>query len=466
MNGDIGLQKEKPNKINLTALVDLYELTMAASYFEHKRNTQAAFDLFIRKLPKNRSYFLTAGLEDVLDYLENFHFDEKTLEYLRVQKKFSQDFLEYLKNLKFTGDVWALPEGTIFFPNEPIIRIKAPIIQAQIIESTLLNIINLNTLIATKASRVVNVAGDKGIYDFSLRRTHGSDAGLKAARAAYLAGCRGTSNVLAGLLYKIPTAGTMAHSFVMSFDNELSSFRAFANTFPRNSILLIDTYDNLKGVENAITVARELNKNGYRLRSVRIDSGNLVKISKKIRKILDKNHFPDIKIFASGNLDEYKIKRLIDLAAKIDDFGVGTNMGTSNDMPYCDVIYKISEVSDNSGQFLPTMKLSKGKSTYPGRKQIFRQYDVKGSFNKDILGLEDEKIKGKPLLVKVMQGGENIYNQPRLEDIRIFALDNIARLPSRFKKLINAPRYPVEISPGLKKLTKKLEKELKKRSYR
>jgi nicotinate phosphoribosyltransferase len=369
-----------------------------------------------------------------------------------------------LANLKFTGDVWAIPEGTVFFANEPILRIKAPIIQAQLVETALLNIINLSTMIATKASRVVYFAGDRKVYDFSLRRTHGFDAGLRAARSSYIAGCMGTSNLLAGMVYKIPVVGTMAHSFVMAFESEIAAFKAFTQTFPENSILLIDTYNNLKGIENAMRVARDLKIKGYRLKSVRIDSGDLVKISREIRRILNNNGFRDVEILASGNLDEYKIARLIKSGAAIDSFGVGTNMGTSCDMPFCDVIYKISEVSSGTGEFLPTMKLSTAKTTYPGRKQIFRQLDGSGSFKRDIIGLESENINSNPLLFKVMLKGRSIYNQPALDDIRRFAIDSIGRLPARYKRLTNASRYPVEISPGLKRLTKRLGKELRKRS--
>jgi nicotinate phosphoribosyltransferase len=445
-------------------LVDLYELTMSASYFESKKDTKAVFDLFIRRMPPNRSYFVAAGLADALDFLSNFNFDSQSIEFLRREGSFSERFLQYLSNLRFTGDVWALQEGEIFFPNEPILRVVAPIIEAQLVESFLLNTINLQTTIATKATRVVTAAAEKGVYDFSLRRTQGIDAAIKVARASYLAGCKGTSNVLAGQLYNIPIVGTMAHSFVMSFKNEMTSFRAFAQTFPNNSILLIDTYDNIKGIKNAISVAKELEKIGSKLKAVRLDSGNLVKLSKKIRTILDKAGLKYVKIFASGNLDEYKIERLLHSKAAIDSFGVGTNMGVSEDAPYCDVIYKISEVTDRKGEFLPTMKLSKGKTTYPGRKQVFRILDKNGMFLKDILALENENIEGKPLLTKVMEKGKIIYIPPSLDETRRFNQDNLLRLPQRYKKLKDAPRYPVLISPALKVYTNRVVKSIKKRT--
>ncbi|MEM3581159.1 MAG: nicotinate phosphoribosyltransferase, partial [Candidatus Bathyarchaeia archaeon] len=294
------------NEENMSMLTDLYELTMCASYFDNKRFEPATFDLFIRRLPPNRSYFLFAGLEQVLFFLEKMKFTEEHIKFLKGQG-FKEEFLEYLRNFKFSGDVWAIPEGTVVFPNEPLIRVTAPIIEAQLIETFILNTINLQTTIATKASRVVYAAQGRSVIEFGLRREHGTDAGLKVARASYIAGCNGTSNVLAGMMYGIPVFGTMAHSFVMFFDNEIESFRAFVKTFPDKSTLLIDTFDNIKGAENAITVAKELEKMGFRLRGVRIDSGDLVEISRKVRKMLDDNGLGYVQIFASGDLDEYKI---------------------------------------------------------------------------------------------------------------------------------------------------------------
>ncbi|HOX54115.1 MAG: nicotinate phosphoribosyltransferase [Candidatus Omnitrophica bacterium] len=458
------MEQDTNNKINLSMLLDLYEISMSASYFQFKNNAKAVFDLFIRRMPANRSFFMAAGLEDILDYLSNFSFDPASIESLRNMGIFQESFLGYLSKLRFSGDVWALREGEIFFPNEPVIRVIAPIIEAQLVESYLLNTVNLNTTIATKASRVTMAAKDRGVYDFSLRRTHGVDASLKAARASYIAGCKGTSNVLAGMKYKIPVAGTMAHSFVMSFDNELDSFRAFVSTFPKHSILLVDTYDNFSGVKNAIVVAKEMEKAGCKLNGIRLDSGDLAKLSKKVRIMLDKAGLSYVKIFASGNLDEYKIAKLLKKRAPIDNFGVGTNMGVSEDAPYCDVIYKISEVTDASGEFLPTMKLSIGKSTYPGRKQIYRILDNKGMFARDILALESESIKGMPLLAKVMESGKSIYMAPLLDEVRRVAQDNLLRLPDKYKRLNKSYRYPVAISQGLKIHTKKVLKSIKHRS--
>jgi len=444
----------------MALLTDLYELTMCASYFDNKRNELATFDLFIRKLPPNRSYFVFAGLEQALLFLKNMKFNHAQVDYLK-EKGFQEDFLNYLKEFRFSGEVWAVPEGTIVFPNEPLIRVTAPIIEAQLVESFLLNTVNVQTMIATKGSRVVNAAQGRSIIEFGLRRTHGADAGMKAARCSYIAGCAGTSNVLAGMKYGIPTFGTMAHSFVMFFDTELQAFRDFAKTFPKTSTLLIDTFEDVKGAENAAVVAKELEKKGFRLSAVRIDSGNLVDISRVVRALLDEKGLNYVKIFASGDLDEYKIANLLRKGAKIDSFGVGTRMSTSEDRPYVDIIYKLSEKMDKEGRFVPTMKLSKGKITLPARKQVFRVEDNSGNFVKDIIGLHDEEVEGRPLLVKVMDKGEIVYKLPTLERVREIALEQLSKLPEKYKRFKNAPRYPVVLSPRLKKMLKELSSKLK-----
>lgn len=441
-------------------LVDLYELTMAASYLFYKKDTLATFDLFIRQLPPNRSYFVFAGLEDVLRYLKDLRFTRKDINYLKNLKLFPQEFLNYLKGFRFTGDVWAMPEGTVFFPEEPVIRITAPIIEAQIVESAILNIVNLQTTMATKASRIVLSADGRPVYDFSLRRTQGPDASLQVARCSYITGCAGTSNVLAGKIYGIPVVGTMAHSFVMSFPSELASFRAFASTFPKRTMLLVDTYDQFQGLENAIKVAKEMERQGNKLLGIRLDSGDLVESSKKMRRILDRNGLGYVKILASGNLDEYKIRDLLERGAKIDSFGVGTHMGVSSDMPFSDIIYKISAVTDSKGRFLPTMKLSKGKHTFPGIKQVYRR-----RFKEDILAIEGERVRNaKPLLIKVMENGRIIYKFPSLEDIRIYYLENISKLPERYKRIENPDKYPILISNGLRKLTRRIKNRIHSRS--
>ncbi len=445
----------------MSLLTDFYELTMCASYFDNKRNGPATFDLFIRKLPPNRSYYIFAGLEQALLYLKNLRFNTEQIDYLR-ERGFKEDFLNYLRGFKFSGEVWAVPEGTIVFPDEPLIRVTAPIIEAQLVESFLLNTVNLQTMIATKASRVAHAAQGKTVIEFGLRRTHGTDAGMKAARCSYIGGCNGTSSVLAGMKYGIPVFGTMAHSFVMFFDNEAEAFKAFAKTFPKASTLLIDTYDNIKGAENAVATAKTLERKGFRLSGVRIDSGDLVEISKKVRHILDKNGLDYVKIFASGDLDEYKIEDLLRRGAKIDSFGVGTRMSTSEDRPYVDIIYKLCEKMGGSGEFVPTMKLSQGKITLPARKQVYRVKDRNGIFAKDIIALHDEKVEGTPLLIKVMEKGKIVHKLPSLEQIRNNGLQNLSKLPEKCKQLRKAPRYPVILSPNLKKILKELSSELKK----
>lgn len=465
----LNFYNSKKNKIsngvhkNISLLVDLYELTMSESYFVYKRDTSATFDLFIRELPVNRAYLVSCGLSDILNYLKNLRFSKLDIDYLKRTRLFSEGFLKYLSQFRFEGDVWAMLEGEIFFPNEPLMRVTAPIIQAQIVESFLLNTINLQTMLASKASRVVCAARGKNVYDFSLRRTHGQDAGIKAARSSYIAGCSGTSNVLAAKLYNIPAAGTMAHSFVMSFKQEIDSFLAYSNTFPGRTILLVDTYNTRVGIENAVTIGLYLKEKGYRLQAIRLDSGDIASLSKLARIMLDNAGLEFVKIFASGNLDEFKIKALLDKEACIDSFGVGTNMGASVDAPSLDVIYKISEVTDESGKFLPTMKLSKDKVSYPGRKQVFRVGNTKGMFIKDTLALEKENIKGKPLLKKVMSCGKIIYRQPSLDKIRLYLRKNLYSLPQKLKDVVPKYEYPVIISPQLKKLRNTLAQQLEKR---
>ena len=443
----------------MSLFTDFYELTMCASYFDNKDFELATFDLFIRRLPENRSYFLFAGLEEALQYLETIKFTEEQLAYLK-KHGFKWDFLDYLRCFRFTGEVWAVPEGTVTFPNEPLIRITAPIIEAQLVETFLLNTVNLQTMIATKASRVVHAAKGKSVIEFGLRREQGIDAGMKVARSSYIAGCQGTSNVLAGQTYDIPVFGTMAHSFIMSYPKEIDAFRAFSKTFPNKSTLLIDTYNDISGAEKAAIVAKELEAKGFRLGGVRLDSGDLTEDSKKVRKILDDRGLAYVKIFVSGDLDEFKIHELLANGAKIDSFGVGTKMGTSADKPYLDVIYKLCETIAEDGKSLPIMKLSKDKITLPGRKQVYRSKNKIGEYEKDIIALAEEKVKGEPLLMKVMEKGKIIYKLPSLNEIRANTEKNLAKLPDGYKALTAAPTYPVEISKKLQNLIKTLTHQL------
>ncbi len=444
---------------NMSMFTDFYELTMCASYFDNKNFEPATFDLFIRRLPENRSYFLFAGLEQALQYLQTIQFTKEHLAYLGKQG-FSQNFLDYLSGFKFTGEVWAVPEGTIVFPNEPLIRVTAPIIEAQLVETFLLNTINLQTMIATKASRVIHAAKGKPVIEFGLRREHGIDAGMKVARSSYIAGCQGTSNVLAGWVYGIPVFGTMAHSFVMSYPKEIDAFRAFAKTFPNKSTLLIDTYNDIAGAEKAATVAKEMEAKSFRLGGIRLDSGDLAETSKQVRKILDDHGLAYAKIFASGDLDEFKIAELLSKDAQIDSFGVGTKMGTSADRPYLDVIYKLCETMTSEGSFSPIMKLSKDKNTLPGRKQVHRFKNKSGNFQKDVITLASEDSDGEPLLLKVIDKGKIVYDYPSLQKIRENAKDNLSKLPEKNKTLTHAAPYPVELSKKLNNLVKKLKQQL------
>jgi nicotinate phosphoribosyltransferase len=451
----LGYLKEE----NMSLFTDFYELTMCAAYFDNKNFEVATFDLFTRRLPEHRSYFLAAGLEEAIGYLQSIEFTDEHLAYLKAQG-LKDDFLHYLRNFEFTGEVWAVPEGTIVFPNEPIIRVTAPIIEAQIVETFLLNCINLQTMIATKASRVVQAAKGKSIIEFGLRREPGIDAGMKIARSSYIAGCQGTSNVLAGLEYGIPVFGTMAHSFIMSYHKEIDAFRAFARTFPNKSTLLIDTYDDIAGAEKAAAVGKELEAEGIKLGGVRLDSGDLAETSKKVRKILDSQGLQYAKIFVSGDLEEYKIQELLSADSPIDAFGVGTKMGTSSDHPYMDGIYKLCETQNPDGSFSPIMKLSKNKNTLPGRKQVYRVCNGDGDYQRDVIALSDEPAVGAPLLVKVIEKGKLVYCLPTLEEIRRTAAENISKLPSKYQALSNAPAYPVKLSQKLQDLTEKIKQQI------
>jgi len=424
---------------------DLYELTMAAGYFEHQILANATFSLFIRKYPPHRSFFVAAGLEDALAWLESFHLSDKDTEYLKKTGLFSSEFIAFLKELRFSGQVYAMPEGTIFFKNEPLLEVTANLIEVQILETFLLNTIGFQTIIATKAARCIHAAAGRPLIDFSLRRTQGSDAGIKVARASYMTGFAGTSNLLAGQIYDIPVSGTMAHSFVTAFDSELEAFTAFSETFPKNSIFLIDTFDTVKGAEIAVKAAAEMKKKGKTLIGVRLDSGDMVGLSRKVRKILDDAGLFDVKIFASSGFDEFKIADVISKGAKIDAFGVGTKMGVSEDAPYMDIVYKMVHFKDRN-----IRKLSPGKITLAGRKQVFRISDKDGRYIEDYLGLRDEVIdKGEPLLEKVMENGKSIRKSPSLQAVRDRFKKNFSNLDEKYKSIQGGIVYPVRYSNRL-----------------
>lgn len=447
---------QAPSGERLALLTDLYQLTMAACYFDQGMNDEATFSLFIRKYPKNRGYFVAAGLAEALDYLATLHFSDDDLAYLDSTGLFRTPFLAYLKNLRFTGEVYAQPEGSIFFKDEPLLEVSAPIIEAQLVETFVINAVNLQTLIASKAARSVQAAGGRPLIDFSLRRTQGSDAGLKVARASYLVGFTGTSNVLAGKLYGLPIFGTMAHSYITSFHEEIEAFRVFAKNFPQITTLLIDTYDNVVGARKAARVGQEMAARGEGLRSVRLDSGDIAAISKEVRRVLDEAGLDYVRILASGGFDEYKITEVLAAGGLIDSFAVGTKMGVAADAPYFDIAYKLVKYADH-----PVMKLSTGKMTLVDKKQIWRTYDDRGRMLGDTISLREETLPaGEPLLQPVMQKGVPLAPRPSLEESREYFKQQFALLPEAFKALENPPRYPVTLSPGLAERESRVEEEL------
>jgi nicotinate phosphoribosyltransferase len=436
-------------------LTDLYEITMAAGFYEQGMSQPATFSLFIRKLPEKRSFLLAAGLEEALDYLENLRFGPEAVEYLRSTGHFNEPFLEHLAKLRFSGDVMAVREGTVMFPNEPLLEVTAPIMQAQLAETYLMNALQLGTLIASKAARIRFAARDRAVMDFASRRAHGRDAALKVARSSYIGGCDGTSNVLAGKEYGIPVEGTLAHSFVQSFEEEIEAFRAFARVFPSKTVLLIDTYDTLEGARRAVTVGHEMARRGAKLRGVRLDSGDMVRLSKEVRRILDDGGLSETKIFASGSLDEYRIEEALAAGAPIDGFGVGSHLGVSYDAPVLDIVYKLVEYDHR-----PVLKLSQDKQTLAGRKQVFRRYADSGEMEEDVIALRDEKLdRLKPLLSPVMAGGKRLGASKPLEEIRKHAAENLAKLPSSLQSLGKVSSYPVRKSQAIRGLQSKLVEE-------
>ena len=390
---------------NVALLTDLYELTMLQAYFDRGMQELAVFDLFVRRLPSQREYLIACGLDTVLRFLEDLHFSAESIAYLRSLQMFSEAFLEHLSGFRFNGDVYAVAEGTLIFPDEPILEIVAPIPEAQVVETYVMNQIHLQTLAASKAARVVEAANGRSIIDFGLRRMHGTDAALKSARAYYIAGVEATSNVLAGQMYGIPVSGTMAHSFIQAHAREIDAFNEFVKSFPA-TILLVDTFDTLDGVRNVIELKTRLGDQ-FQVRGVRLDSGDLATLSKQARSLLDQAGLQQVQIFASSSLDEYAIARLLSAGAPIDGFGVGTKMAVSSDAPFLDTAYKLVEYAGK-----PRRKLSTSKTNLPGRKQIFRQPDH------DVIGLFDEGIAGSPLLVKVMEKGRRSSAALSLEACR------------------------------------------------
>ncbi|MBK3331491.1 nicotinate phosphoribosyltransferase [Persephonella atlantica] len=444
------------NKENMSLLTDLYELTMAQVYFKRGMNRTAIFDFYTRKV-ENRSYLINAGLEQLVYYLINLKFTEEDIDYLRSTGLFEEDFLKYLKDFRFTGNVYAVDEGEVVFPDEPIVQVEAPLIEAQIIETFLINTLQLPILVATKAMRCFSVARGTVLVDFGLRRAHGTDAGMKAARSSFIGGFAGTSNVLAGKEYGIPIFGTMAHSFILAHKNEIEAFIDFATVYPENAILLVDTYDTVEGVYNAVKAMKKI---GFKhFKGIRLDSGDLLSLSKISREILDKEGFKDAIIVASGGINEYKIKELLDRGAPIDGWGVGTELVVSADLPYLDCAYKLVEYDGK-----PVMKFSKKKRTLPYKKQIYRIYE-EGIIKKDVITRYDEKVDGgRSLLKKYIENGELIKKLPSLKEIKEKAIKSFNSLPEDMKDINRAVHLYPEISETIERTVKELEmKYLKER---
>jgi nicotinate phosphoribosyltransferase len=448
------------NNDNMILGTDFYQLTMIAAYYQENlengikdEDDIAIFELFVRKYPKNRNYLVYAGLEQAIHYLLNATFSERTIDFLRKKEVFKNIdhsfFDDYLPNFKFNLDLWSMKEGNFFFPNEPIMRIQGPMIHAQLAETYLLNVINFQTIVASKASRIKNIAPDKVLLEFGTRRSHSPLAGVYAARASYIAGFNGTSNVVADLELGINSSGTMAHSFVQRFDDEMESFEVYYKIYGKDSIFLIDTYDTEKAAEKVCVY----NNN---IRGVRIDSGDLIFHAKKVREILDKKGCNNVLIVASSDLNEYKIKEIIDKNAPIDAFGIGTELATSRDDPTVAAVYKLMEYKGT-----PRIKTSEEKITYPGKKQVFRLYDDSGLFKEDVLMLEDEPApaNSEALLIPIMKKGNLVYNLPNLKEIQQYYLDSIKNLSVEYKQLTENHIFKLKLSEKLNNLTKSLKQK-------
>lgn len=466
---------------NLTLLTDLYELTMMQGYFKHKdRNETVIFDAFYRTNPCNGGYAIAAGLEQLINYIKELHFSKQDIDYLNSLRIFDHDFLEYLANFKFSGDIYAIPEGTVVFPREPLVKVIAPIMEAQLVETAILNIINHQSLIATKAARVCYAAKGDGIMEFGLRRAQGPDAGIYGARAAVIGGCIGTSNVLCGQLFDVPVKGTHAHSWIMSFPDEYTAFKTYADMYPSACILLVDTYDTLKsGVPNAIRVFQEMQKKGIPLTyyGIRLDSGDLAYLSKKARKMLDDAGFTDAVISASNDLDEYLIESLKLQGAAITSWGVGTNLITAKDNPAFGGVYKLAAIMGDDGNFIPKIKLSENteKVTNPGNKAIYRVYEKdSGKLKADLICLVEEKFKEeeslllfdplepwkktrlkagtftlRELMVPVFIKGECCYTSPKVMEIRNYCQQELNTLWEETKRFVNPHKVYVDLSQKL-----------------
>ncbi|HKK13490.1 MAG TPA: nicotinate phosphoribosyltransferase [Gammaproteobacteria bacterium] len=428
-------------------LTDLYQLTMMQAYHDQGMEETAVFEFFARSLPPHRNFLVAAGLEQALGFLESLRFDSEELEWLNATGRFRQSFLDRLERLRFTGDVHAMPEGTVFFPNEPILRVTAPLPEAQLVESRLINLLHFSTLVASKAARCVLAAPGRQLVDFGMRRAHGAEAGLLAARSAYLAGFAGTATVAAGWQFGIPLYGTMAHSFVEAHDHEGDAFDRFIHSNPRAGIFIIDTYDTEAAARKVIDLAKRLRGEGIAVRGVRLDSGDISTHARAVRALLDKAGLDEVKIFSSGNMDEYALRDLMAAGTPVDGFGVGTKLDTSDDAPYLDCAYKLQEYAGK-----PRRKRSEGKATLPGRKQVYRWHDTDGLMHRDLVTVEDDVQDGSPLVHRYMAAGRRTGPQPDLDQTRRHCALALARLPGALRTLEPAEPYPVAIAESLHRL--------------
>ncbi len=442
----------QPAPVVSPLLTDLYELNMVQAYLDNGEDGEAVCEFFVRRLPTRRGFLIAAGLEDVLDYLETLRFSPSEIEWLKSTGRFRDNFLDYLKDFRFTGDVHAIPEGTVCYPYEPLVRITAPLPQAQIIESRLINILHFQTLIASKAARMVLAAPGKMLSDFGLRTAHGAEAGLYSARASYIAGFGGAANVLAGERYGIPVVGTMAHSFIQVHDDEMLAFETFARARPQDVILLIDTYDTEAGARKVVELAPRLKADGIAVRGVRIDSGDLIAMARKVRVILDQGGLKDTVILVSGGINEDVLQGMMKEGAPIDGFGIGVNLDASIDAPSLDCAYKLQEYKGR-----PKRKLSEGKQTWPGRKQVWRSFGADGRMSGDVLSLESDAPAGEPLITQVMRGGKRLAPAPTLAQIRERAARDLARLPEALRQLQPGTDYPVKVADSLVALAKEAD---------
>lgn len=436
-------------------LIDLYQLNMIQAYLDRGETDTAVFEFFVRKLPPGRNFLMAAGLDLALEFLENLKFSPEEIDWLAKSERFRPDLLEYLAELRFSGDVDAMPEGTVFFADEPILRVTAPLPEAQLVETRLINILHFQTVIAAKAARMVLAAPGKQLVDFGLRRAHGSEAGLMAARASYIAGFAGTATMLADAKFGIPAFGTMAHSFIQVHDDESAAFENFARARPENLVLLIDTYDTEAGAAKVVELAPRLAADGITISAVRLDSGDLIALSRRVRDILDDGGLGEVRIIASGGLDELDLEEIIAAGAPIDGFGIGTSLTTSSDAPALDCAYKLEEYAG-----VARRKLSTGKATWPGRKQVWRSYGPDGQLAGDVLSVADDNQPGEPLIEPVMRNGQRLAPRSTLADIRAHAADNLDRLPAPLKRLDPGEEYSVDVGEALIKLADEVDKRL------